>query len=201
VMERRGSCEACRGSCCDDALCNAMGAMCIADMLLALQGEDCSQPWTGAYLGQYQCVNNCSDVGACRNGFCHCPPGRFGIACHRTEVCRRSAQKTRHEHGLVKQARRQRLGCHPYTHACLHCCLCFLPALLPALRAGGQVSAHNCTGISCALPTQAWASRPHRPDPQRFRIYVYELPLPLALAEQLDFGQMHVNLEFYQAWR
>lgn len=52
------------------------------------QGLDCSEPWTGAFWGQYACVNNCTDVGVCRDGFCHCPPGRFGISCARTQVCR-----------------------------------------------------------------------------------------------------------------
>ena len=80
-----------------------------------------------------------------------------------------------------------------------------LPALLPLqdmrFWSVGEDQLTAVYNTWCALCTQAWAPRPHRPDPQRFRIYVYELPLPLALAEQLDFGQMHVNLEFYQAWR
>lgn len=95
------------------------------------QGEDCSEPWLTPKWGQYQCFNNCSDAGACRNGFCHCPPGRFGIACQRTE---------------------------------------------------------------------AWAPRAHRPDPQRFRIYAYELPLTLGHVQQLDFGQQHPGFEFFSAF-
>ena len=52
------------------------------------KGDDCSEPWSGEHWGQYQCINNCSDVGSCRQGFCHCPPGRFGISCARTQARR-----------------------------------------------------------------------------------------------------------------
>jgi len=68
-------------------------------------------------------------VGVCRHGFCHCPAGRFGLDCSRTE---------------------------------------------------------------------AYAPRDHRPARGDLRIYVYDLPTSLALAETLDYGTRSPNSENFQ---
>ena len=93
------------------------------------QEEDCAHQWEGSQFGSWNCYNNCSDVGVCRHGFCHCPAGRFGLDCSRTE---------------------------------------------------------------------AYAPRQHRPARGDLRVYVYDLPTSLALAETLDYGTRAPNTENYQ---
>ena len=94
------------------------------------QEEDCAFEWEASQFGSWNCYNNCSDVGVCRAGFCHCPAGRFGLDCSRTE---------------------------------------------------------------------AYAPREHRPARgDNLRIYVYDLPTSLALAETLDYGTRSPNTENFQ---
>ena len=98
-------------------------------MQCAGQEEDCAYEWEASQFGSWNCYNNCSDVGVCRHGFCHCPAGRFGLDCSRTE---------------------------------------------------------------------AYAPRERRPARSGLRIYVYDLPTSLALAETLDYGTRSPNTENFQ---
>ena len=50
-----------------------------------LQGEDCSQRARQGSAWD-RCPLDCGGVGKCLDGFCHCPPGRWGADCGRSQA-------------------------------------------------------------------------------------------------------------------
>jgi hypothetical protein len=64
----------------------------------AAQGDACETPQ------QKHCYRQCSGAGTCLGGYCHCRPGRWGIACQRDKAFT-SDSEPNHQLGLRAVAR------------------------------------------------------------------------------------------------